>query len=85
MSQSQEKIQTKAQGDSTLKDLVFKVKVVAKGPQGELFAKIVDTFFEQIEEEYFSPEDLADIQEGLEDIKQGNYLTLEEYRDGKRL
>ena len=85
MSLSQEKIQTNVQGDSTLDDLVAKVKAVAKGPQGELFAKIVDTFFEQIEEEYFSPEDLADIQEGLEDIKQGKYLTLEEYRRGKRL
>jgi hypothetical protein len=85
MPQSQEKIPTNAQGDSTLEDLVSKVKAVAKSPQGELFAKIVDTFFEQIEEEYFSPEDLADIQEGLEDIKQGNYLTLEEYRSGKRL
>jgi hypothetical protein len=40
---------------------------------------------DHLEPEYFSPEDLADIEEGLEDIRQGKYLTLEEYRQGKRL
>jgi len=74
MTQSQEKIRA----DSSLDVLVSKVKAVAKSPQGELFAKIVDTFYEQIGEEYFSPEDLADIQEGLEEIKRGEYLSWEE-------
>ena len=78
MPQSQEKIQTDVQDDNTLEDLVSKVKAVAKSPQGELFAKIVDTFFEQIEEEYFSPEDLADIREGVEEIKRGEYVSWEE-------
>jgi predicted transcriptional regulator len=78
MPKLQEKIQTESLEDSTLEDLVSKVKAVAKGPQRELFAKIVDNFFEEIEEEYFSPEDLADIQEGLEEIKRGEYLSWEE-------
>jgi hypothetical protein len=37
------------------------------------------------EPEYLSPEDLADIQEGMEDIREGRFLALEEYRSGKRL
>jgi hypothetical protein len=78
MSLSQEKIQNNAEGDSTLDALVAKVKAVAKGPQGELFTKIVDTFFEHIEEEYFSSEDLADVQEGLEEIKRGEYISWED-------
>ncbi|MEW6657462.1 MAG: hypothetical protein AB1424_02255 [Thermodesulfobacteriota bacterium] len=78
MSQSQEKIQTDSQEDSNLEALLSKVKALAKSPQGELFAKIVDTFYEQIGEEYFSPEDLADIQKGVEEIKRGEYLSWEE-------
>ena len=78
MSQSQEKIQTGPQSDRALEDLVSKVKAVAKSPRGDLFAKIVDTFFEEIEEEYFSPEDLADIQAGLEEIKRGEHVPWEE-------
>jgi len=48
MPKLQEKIQTESLEDSTLEDLVSKVKAVAKGPQRELFAKIVDNFFEEI-------------------------------------
>ena len=64
-------------------DLVAKVKAISESPQGELFVKIVDSFYEHLEPEYFSPEDLADIHEGLKDIRQGRYLDLEEYRQGK--
>jgi hypothetical protein len=70
---------------SFLAELLTKVKAVAQSSHAELFARIVDCFYEQITEEYFSPEDLADIEEGLEDIRQGRFLTLEEYRSGKRL
>jgi hypothetical protein len=68
-----------------MEDLVAKVKAIAASPQGELFVKIVENFFEHLETESFSEEDLADIEEGLEDIRQGRCLTLEEYRQGKRL
>jgi len=71
--------------EPALDDLVAKVKAIAESPQGDLFVKIVDNFFEHLEPEYFSPEDLAEIEEGLEDIRQGRSLTLEEYRQGKRL
>ncbi len=70
---------------TVLDDLVAKVKAISESSQGDLFVKIVESFYEHVEPEYFSQEDLADIQEGQEDIKQGKYLTLEEYRQGKRL
>ena len=66
-------------------DLVAKVKAIFESPQGELFVKIVDSFYEHLEPEYFSSEDFADIQDGVEDIEQGRYLDLEVYRQGKRL
>jgi|UniRef100_A0A7C5AMI1 predicted transcriptional regulator len=66
-------------------DLLAKVKAIAESPQRDLFVKIVDSFFEHLEQEFFSPEDLADIEEGIEDLRQGRCLTLEEYRQGKRL
>lgn len=68
-----------------LDEIVAKVKAIAKGPYGDLFFKVVDSFFELTEPEYFSSKDLAEIQEGIKDIRQGRYLTLEEYRQGKRL
>lgn len=55
-----------------------KVKAVAQSSHGELFVRIVDDFCEQITEEYFSPGDLTDIQEGLEEIKRGEYISWEE-------
>ena len=71
--------------EPALNDLVAKVKAISESPQGELFVKIVESFMEHLEPEYFSPEDLVDIEEGLEDIRQGKYLSLEEYRQGKRV
>ncbi len=67
-----------AQGASPLDDLVAKVKAVVQGPHGELFTQIVEDFYEQITEEYFSTEDLADIREGLEEIRRGEYISWEE-------
>jgi len=71
--------------EGVIEEMVAKVRAIAKGPHGELFFKMVDTFLEQTEPEIFTEEDLADIEEGLEDIRQGRFLTLEEYRQGKRL
>ena len=66
-------------------DLGAKEKAISESPQGELFVKIVDNFYEHLGPEYFSSEDLADIEAGLADIRQGKYLSLEEYQQGKRL
>lgn len=76
---------TRAPEGDVLSDLLVKVKAVAQSPHGELFARIVDNFYEQITEEYFSPEDLAEIEEGFAQIRRGEYVSLEEYLSGKRL
>ena len=68
-----------------LDQIVEKVKIIVQGSHGALFGKVVDSFFELNEPEYFSQEDLADIEEGMADIREGRCLTLEEYRSGKRL
>jgi hypothetical protein len=71
--------------EGLIDELVEKVKIIVRGPHGALFSKVVEDFFEVTEPEFFSDEDLADIQAGVEEISQGKYLTLEDYRQGKRL
>ena len=62
-------------------DLISKVKVIAQGPNAELLRKLVEVLYEQAErleeydEEPFSPEDLAAIQEGEESIKRGEFIS----------
>jgi len=84
MEPAQENLPNGPQEGSFLNDLLIKVKAVAQSSHAELFAKIVDGFYEQITEEYFSPEDLAEIEEGFAQIRRGEYVTLEEYLSGKR-
>ena len=78
MEPAQEGIQDNWQEERSLEDLLTKVKTVAQSQHGELFARIVDEFYDQVTEEYFSPEDLAEIEEGFAQIKRGEYVTLEE-------
>ncbi|MBM4284954.1 MAG: hypothetical protein FJ128_06865 [Deltaproteobacteria bacterium] len=85
MEQAQEKDLEVKPDEGVIEETVAKVRAIAKGPHGDLFCQVVETFYQQTESEIFSQEDLADIREGVEEIRQGNYLTLEEYRQGKRL
>jgi len=80
----QEEIQDNRQKVGAMEDLLAKVRTVAQSQHGELFARIVEQFYDQVTEEYFSPEDLAQIEEGFAQIKRGEYVTLEEYLSGKR-
>ncbi|MBM4273267.1 MAG: hypothetical protein FJ134_02235 [Deltaproteobacteria bacterium] len=85
MNSADEKGRVMALEEGVIEEVVAKVKAIVKGPHGELFSQVVETFFQQTEPEIFTDEDLADIEGGMEDIRQGRYLTLEEYRKGKRL
>jgi hypothetical protein len=85
MDQAREKELKSVEENVPLDQIVEKVKVIVQGSHGALFGKVVDSFFELSEPEYFSPEDLADIEAGMEDIREGRCLTLEEYRSGKRM
>jgi hypothetical protein len=66
-------------------DLLDKIKVITQGPNAELFRKLVDLLYEQSgqQEEYdnepFSAQDLAAIQEGEEALKRGEFMSLEDY------
>jgi hypothetical protein len=59
-------------------DLLAKIKAIAHGPNADLFKRLVDILYNQ-EEKYFSAEDLADIAKGEEEIRRGEYISLEEY------
>ena len=78
MEQAQEKIKSNRSEEGAIEDLLAKVKTVAQSQHGELFARIVDEFYDQVTEEYFSPEDLAEIEEGFAQIRRGECVTLEE-------
>jgi len=62
---------------ASIDDLIDKVKVIAQGPNSNALEKFIDYLYEQ-EEEIFSPEDLADIEEGFAQIRRGDSITLEE-------
>jgi predicted transcriptional regulator len=81
MEPAQEEIQDNRPEAGSLEDLLAKVKTVAQSQHGELFARIVDEFYNQVTEEYFSPEDLAEIEEGFAQIRRGEYVTLEELEE----
>jgi predicted transcriptional regulator len=70
--------------ETAIDDLVVKVKAIAQGPNADLLLRLVDMLYEQ-EEEYFSPEDLAAIQEGIKEFERGEYITLEEYKKERGL
>ena len=59
-------------------DLLAKIEAIAQGPNGDLFRRLVDLLYNQ-EEEYFSAEDLAEIERGEEEIRRGDRVSLEEY------
>jgi hypothetical protein len=77
--------------ESALDDLLARVKVIAQGPNAVLLRKLVDVLYEQAErrqeydEEPFSPEDLAAIQEGEEALKRGEWVGLENYEKERGL
>jgi hypothetical protein len=48
------------------------------------YVRFVQYQEEEYDDQYLTTEDLDAIQRGKEDIKEGRYLTLEEYRSGKR-
>jgi hypothetical protein len=67
-----------------LDSLMEKVKAIASGPHAELLQKFIDVLYGQDREEpeYFSPEDLAAIEEGMKASLSGDrsqFISLEEY------
>ena len=70
-------------------ELLEKFQAVSQGPDRELLQKFLDILYERIEEDYdsepLSSEEIEMISESEGQFERGEYLTLEEYRSGKRL
>lgn len=70
-------------------ELLDKFLAVAQGPDRELLQKVLDVLYERLGGEYdtepLSPEEREMITESEGQYERGEYLTLEEYRNGKRL
>jgi hypothetical protein len=70
-------------------ELFDKFQAVVKGPDKELLKNFINILYERIEEEYdtepLSPEEVEMVAASEEQFKQGEYITLEDYRAGKRL
>ncbi len=69
--------------ETAVEDLLTKVRAIAETAQVDLLRQIVDLIYDRILEEFdtepLSEEDLEAIRRGKEDIKQGRYITLEEF------
>ncbi|MFZ5447409.1 MAG: hypothetical protein ACOZFS_02075 [Thermodesulfobacteriota bacterium] len=64
--------------ETAIDDLMVKVKAIAQGPNADLLLRLVDMLYEreQVQEEYddepFSPEELAAMEEADEAKKRGD-------------
>jgi hypothetical protein len=80
------KITMETAGDN---ELLNKFKAVVRGPDRDLLQKFLDVLYERVGEEYdaepLSPEEIEMINESEGQFQRGEFLTLEEYRGGKRL
>ena len=70
---------------ANLETLIEKVETIAHGPYAEMLHKLIDLLYErEMEEpEYFSPEDLAAIEEGMKASLSGDrsqFISWEEYK-----
>ncbi|MFP3867485.1 MAG: hypothetical protein ACLFUU_04870 [Desulfobacteraceae bacterium] len=63
-----------------IEQLCAKVRAIAQGPDADLLKKFIDLLYQEHLPEYFSPEDLAAIEEGKAQIDRGEYVTLEELK-----
>ncbi|WP_449245509.1 hypothetical protein [Desulfobacca acetoxidans] len=68
--------------------LIEKIRQVLSGPDRKLFLKIVDSFYERLEEEYdaepFSPAELQAIEEAEEAIQRGDRSYFTPWEDVKK-
>ncbi len=67
---------------TSIDDLIAKVKEIADGPDGDLLRRLVDILYDRYDYEPLSPEELAAVQEADEAIRRGDksyFIPLEEY------
>ncbi len=69
-------------------ELLDKVKAITAGPDKELFLRIVDTFYERMEEydtEPLTPEEMAMIRESQAEIRRGETGDWEDFKRKRNL
>jgi hypothetical protein len=59
-------------------DFLAKIEAIAQGPNADLLRRLVDLLYNQ-GEDYFPAADLAEIERGEEEIRRGEFVSLEEY------
>jgi hypothetical protein len=71
---------------SNLENLFEKVETIAHGPHAELLNKLIDLLYErEMEEpEYFSPEDMEAIEEGMKTSLSGDRSQFIPWEDLKK-
>jgi hypothetical protein len=71
---------------ANLEALFEKVETIAHGPHAEMLHKLIDLLYErEMEElEYFSPEDLAAIEEGMKASLSGDRSQFTPWEDLKK-
>jgi hypothetical protein len=67
-----------------LEQLCAKVKAIAQGPNADLLKKFIDLLYQEHEPEYFSPEDLAAIEEGMKASREGDRSQFVPWEDIKK-
>jgi hypothetical protein len=68
-------------------DFLAKIEAIAQGPNADLMQRFIDILYEK-EEEYFSPDDLEEIEAAEEAIRQGDmshFISLEDYKSRRGL
>jgi len=63
-------------------DLLDKIQVIEQGRHRDLLRELIDILYQQElkEEEYFSPEDLDEIEAGFEEIRRGESVSWEAFK-----
>jgi hypothetical protein len=67
-----------------IEQLCAKVKAIAQGPNADLLKKFIDLLYQEEEPEYFSPEDLAAIEEGMKASLSGDRSQFVAWEDLKK-
>lgn len=72
--------------EPTIDDLLHKVKVISQTSYSMILSRIIDSFYEKVEEEYdtepLSPEELQALEEVVAAVKRGDmsrFISLEEF------
>lgn len=70
-----------------LEELMQKIRAIAQGQNSDLLLRFIDILYDQeySAEEHFSPDDLADIQGGIDEIRRGDTISWLDFKKENNL